>query len=340
MNRKRRHNVKERGLVRMLVVLILCALTACQGNNSGAEGEGKETKTPLVETGELVAVRSKALITPYLRRWGNLRVTWVEEHGKEVQAGDSVILLDPVDITRYILERETQLESEQASLDKMLINQANRDSETESTIRSDEATYELRKLELESSRFESERTRKIKELEFEQATIALRISRRRLEINKIVNENDIKIQQIRVEQIKKDIQMAWEAVPMLTVRTPIDGILQLDRRRGGQLIKVGDEVWRGNRMAMVPDLSQMKVRTFVNENDFLRVHKGQKVIVRLDALPEVPFEAEVSSMGLFCHPRDYNNPRQKGFDVELKLLVSDERLKTGMTVSCEFLEDE
>jgi hypothetical protein len=134
--------------------------------------------------------------------------------------------------------------------------------------------------------------------------------------------------------------MAWEAVPMLTVRTPIDGILQLDRRRGGQLIKVGDEVWRGNRMAMVPDLSQMKVRTFVNENDFLRVHKGQKVIVRLDALPEVPFEAEVSSMGLFCHPRDYNNPRQKGFDVELKLLVSDERLKTGMTVSCEFLEDE
>lgn len=82
MNRKRRHNVKERGLVRMLVVLILCALTACQGNNSGAEDEGKVTKTPLVETGELVAVRSKALITPYLRRWGNLRVTWVEEHGK------------------------------------------------------------------------------------------------------------------------------------------------------------------------------------------------------------------------------------------------------------------
>ena len=113
--------------------------------------------------------------------------------------------------------------------------------------------------------------------------------------------------------------MAWDAVPMLTVRTPIDGILQLDRRRGGQLIKVGDEVWRGNRLAMVPDLSQMKVRTFVNENDFLRVHKGQKVIVR---------------------PRDYNNPRQKGFYVELRLLVSDERLKTGMTVSCEFLEDE
>ncbi|MBO5741252.1 MAG: HlyD family efflux transporter periplasmic adaptor subunit [Bacteroidaceae bacterium] len=340
MNRRRLYNVKKIGLLGLLVALILCTQTACQGNNPREEGEEKTAKTPLVETGELVAVRSKALLTPDLRRWGNLRVTWVEEHGKEVLAGDSVIQLDPADITKYILERETQLESAQASLDKMLINQANRDSETESTIRSDEATYELRKLELESSRFESERTRKIKGLEFEQATIALRISRLRLEINKIVNENDIKIQKIKVEQIKKDIEMAWEAVPMLTVRTPVDGILQLERRRGGQLIKVGDEVWRGNRMAMVPELKHMKVRTFVNENDFLRVHKGQKVIVRLDALPEVPFEAEVSSMGLFCHPRDYNNPRQKGFDVELKLLVSDERLKTGMTVSCEFLEDE
>lgn len=340
MSRTRRHNAKTGALAWLPMALMMCALTACQGGAPSEEGEGKAEKTPLVETGELVAVRSKALITPYLRRWGNLRVTWVEEHGKEVQAGDSVIQLDPTDITRYILDRETQLESQQASLDKMLINQANRDSETESTIRSDEATYELRKLELESSRFESERIRKIKELEFEQATIALKISRRRLEINQIVNENDIKIQRIRVEQIKKDIQMAWEAVPMLTLRTPIDGILQLERRRGGQLIKEGDEAWRGNRLAMVPDLTNMKVRTFVNENDFLRVHKGQKVIVRLDALPEVPFEAEVSSMGLFCHPRDYNNPRQKGFDVELNLLVSDERLKTGMTVSCEFLEDE
>ena len=72
----------------------------------------------------------------------------------------------------------------------------------------------------------------------------------------------------------------------------------------------------------------------------LRIKEGDKVIVRLDALPEVPFEGYISHIGLFCYAKDYSKPRQKSFDVEVRLLVSDERLKPGMTVSCEFLEDE
>ena len=92
-------------------------------------------------------------------------------------------------------------------------------------------------------------------------------------------------------------------------------------------------------MGYVPDLTWMKVETCINENDFLRINVGTKVLVRLDALPEVAFEGEVSRIGRFCHPRDYNNPRQKVFDVEVRLLVSDERLKPGMTVSCQYLEE-
>jgi hypothetical protein len=92
-------------------------------------------------------------------------------------------------------------------------------------------------------------------------------------------------------------------------------------------------------MASVPDLTWMRVETQINENDFLRIKKGDKVLVRLDALPEVAFDGEISNIGLFCHAKDRNKPRQKVFDVEVKLLVSDERLKPGMTVSCEFIEE-
>ena len=157
-------------------------------------------------------------------------------------------------------------------------------------------------------------------------------------VNRVFNENDLKIQQIRVDQIKKDIQNAYEILPQLTVRSTIPGIFQITRNwRSGQLLQVGDEVWRGNAMASVPDLTWMKVETQINENDFLRIKEGDKVLVRLDALPEVAFEGYISTIGLFCHAKDPNKPRQKAFDVEVRLLVSDERLKPGMTVSCEFL---
>lgn len=325
------------------ILKYLCAvplLVSCNGGILGGGNADEPKATPLVETGELSAVQTKAFVLPRFGRFGSFRIIGIEEHGKHIQPGDSVIQLDPADVTKYIVDRETALESQLASLEKMLVNQENRDSEAESTIKSELATYELRKLTLEAAQFESERTRKIKELEFQQATIQLNLAKRKLELNAIINENDLKIQQIRVDHIKQDIQDAYNIIPQLTIRSSIPGIFQITRnRRSRQLNKVGDEINNGNVMASVPDLTWMKVETQINENDFLRIKEGDKVIVRLDALPEVPFEGYISHIGLFCYAKDYSKPRQKSFDVEVRLLVSDERLKPGMTVSCEFLPE-
>ena len=321
-------------------LLALPLLLACQGNTLDTVQEDKPEKRTIVETGELSAVSTKAFVLPRFGRFGSFRIIGLAEHGKVVHVGDSVIQLDPADVTKYIVDRETALESQLASLEKMLVNQDNRDSEAESTIKSEMATYELRRLSYEAAQFESERTKRIKELELQQANIQLSLAKRRLELNAIINENDLKIQQIRVNQIKKDIQNAYDIIPQLTIRSTTPGIFQINRNRHSrQLLQIGDQVWRGNTMASVPDLTWMRVETQINENDFLRISEGDKVLVRLDALPEVPFEGYVSSIGLFCHPKDPNNPRHKVFDVEVRLLVSDERLKPGMTVSCEYLPD-
>lgn len=323
-----------------IYLLLMPLLISCKGGIFSGEKDSDKKQRTIVETGELSAVRTKAFVMPQFGRFGSFRIIGLAEHGKVIHEGDSVIQLDPADVTKYIVDRETSLESQLASLEKMLVNQENRDSEAESTIKSELATYELRKLTYEAAKFESERTKRIKELEFQQATIQLNLAKRRLELNSIINDNDLKIQQIRVEQIKKDIQDAYDIIPQLTIRSSIPGIFQITRnRRTGQLLKIGDEAYRGNTMASVPDLTWMKVETQINENDFLRIKKGDKVIVRLDALPEVAFEGEISNIGLFCHAKDRNKPRHKVFDVEVRLLVSDERLKPGMTVSCEFIEE-
>ena len=319
-------------------LLLAPFLVACEGGILGGHKASEQEQHTIIETGELSAVRTKAFVLPRFGRFGSFRIIGLAEHGMVIHEGDSVIQLDPADVTKYIVDRETALESQLASLEKMLVNQSNRDSEAESTIKSELATYELRKLTYEAAQFESERTKRIRELEFQQATIQLNLAKRRLELNAIINENDLKIQQIRVDQIKQDIQDAYDIIPQLTIRSTIPGIFQISRnRRSGQLLKIGDEVFRGNTMASVPDLTWMKVETQINENDFLRIHEGDKVLVRLDALPDVAFEGEISDIGLFCYPKDWNKPRQKTFDVEVRLLVSDERLKPGMTVSCEFI---
>lgn len=324
-------------------LLLLLALAACLVSCGKGTGHGKnhssDAGSTLIETGELAAVTSKAFVMERLgQRWHDARISELAEHGQAVHAGDVVIQLDPSNITRYITDREKDLETQRGALEKLIANQSNAQAQRELAIRSEEAAYELSKLSMQSVRFESERQQRIRELQFRQATLNLERARRNREYNAIINENDLKIQQIRVGLIEKDIQRAYDLLPQLNLKTPIDGIFQIERKRRWQpeLLTVGDEVSQGTTIARVPDLKWMKVNTYIHENDFLRVHVGEPVTIRLDALPGTEFPGEVTSIGRLCHPRDWDNPQVKIFDVEVKLLVSDERLKPGMTVSCEY----
>ena len=69
------------------------------------------------------------------------------------------------------------------------------------------------------------------------------------------------------------------------------------------------------------------------ENDISKIKPGLKVIVRLDALPSVPFHGKISSIGKVCIERD----DKKIFPTEVVISESDLRLKPGMTVSCEYI---
>jgi multidrug resistance efflux pump len=292
----------------------------------------------LIETGTLEAINNKLFILPrYSMYWWEMRLIGILEHGKMVNEGDSIIQIDPSEVNKSILERETNLETQLANLEKMLVTQSNQISDIESKIRSETAAFNLKKIELEASIFETERLRAIKQLEYKQAEITLAKETRKLDLAKIINANETKIQKIRIRQLEDDLEYFFRILPELTVRSTVAGVFQRGRNlRTGQPLMTGDMAITGYSMGNVPELKWMKVNTFINENDFLKLHVGQKVIVRLDALPEIVFNGEVAYIGKLCRLKEQNS-KQKGFDAEVKMLEPDERLKPGMTVSCEFL---
>jgi multidrug resistance efflux pump len=270
---------------------------------------------------------------------GNLRIIGIVENGTIVNEGDSVIQLDHSDVNRLILDRETNLETQMANLEKLRVTQSNQIGDMESRIKSETASFNLKKIALESSRFDTERQRTISQLEFKQAEILFAKEKRKLELAKIINVNDIKIQMTRIRQMEDDLKQFKQILPQLTVRSTAAGVFQRGRNPAsaiGQPFMVGDYAYTGYSIGIVPEFKWMKVRTFINETDFLKLQIGQKVNVRLDALPEVKFNGEVAYISKLCLPREQNS-KQKGFEVEVKMLEPDERLKPGMTVSCEFL---
>ena len=323
-----------------IILITHFLLSSCDGVLSFDKAERTTDGTTIIETGELAAINSVSFVIPrYGRRWGEMKIIGLLNHGSIVNKGDSVAQLDPADINKYIIDRESSLETQLAALEKLYIEQENKRQENESRIRNELASFDLKKIELEATRFESDRAQEIKKLEFEQATINLEKEKRVLELSEKINESNLRIQEIRVEQIKKDIEEAKSIIPLLTLRTPVSGVFQIaTERRGGSrsIYKIGDNIYAGNNLANVPELEFMKVYTQVNEADFLKISIDQKVAVRLDALPKVVFDGKVTYIGKLCREKERNS-RQKVFDVEVEILKPDDRLKPGMTVSCEFL---
>jgi len=329
-----------KGIKRLILLMVSSGVVfqfSCCKNADQADITDKHQYRKIIETGELAAIDSRSFIMPrYGMLWHQMKVIGLLKHGSIVKAGDSIIQLDATEIKKYIIERESQLETQMAVFEKLQVNLDNKIQDLDSKLKNELASFDLKKLELESSRFESDRIRKIKSLEFDQAKIQLAKVKRQLVLNKTIDDYEMKIEKIRVKLLKDEIKNAYDILPKLTIRTPISGIFQIGiNRQTREMIKVGDDIYQGNNLGNVPDLKWMKVITFISENDFLKIKQGQKVLIRLDALPKVSFEGKVQYIGKLCHPKD-DKSRQKVFDVEVSILKPDERLKPGMTVSCEF----
>jgi multidrug efflux pump subunit AcrA (membrane-fusion protein) len=210
--------------------------------------------------------------------------------------------------------------------------------ELRATLRSEQATYDLKKLEVERGQFESENKRKINELEFRQSTIRLNRAKRQLERKPLLNGYDYKVQKIKIIQGESGLADAREVLNRMVIISPADGMFQVGQTRWEwppKDLKVGDRVGSGSLIARLPDISHMKVRTSVNETDISKINLGMKVLVRLDALPEVPFHGVISEIGRACIVNQEN--KEKVFKVVVVIGESDLRLKPGMTVSCEYI---
>lgn len=323
----------------LLLAIVAAIISSCGGSKDGKTviqfGDFQQTVT---ETGELAAISVKSFMMPrYGRNWYEMKLATIIDHGEKVAPGDTLMQFDPAVIQKYILEAEARLENQYASLEKTVVQIANTKSDLNSQLRSELAAFELKELQMGQIEFESDKSKRMKELEFEQSKIRLNKVKKNIELYETISEKDLMIQKISVQRTVEQIQEAYDVLPKLTIVTPIGGIFQVGyNRRNGETLKVGDEIYYNSKLGNVPDLEWMKVKTYINEADILKVEEGQQVNVRLDALPDVVFLGKVTMVSKLCHPIQWDS-RQKVFDVEINLEVSDERLKPGMTVSCEYI---
>lgn len=331
---KRKIFIKE---LSFLLLIFLLIIASCQSSSESKytvmRGEFIESVT---ETGELEAIRASSVIMPRIsHRYGwSFKLVGLVDHGSIVAKGDSVAALDPGSIYKYIIQQEEQLENAQAKAEKQRVEADNRRRDLEVQLKNEEAAWNLKKLEMERMQFESEMKKKVKELEFQKANLKLEKVKKKLKVNPLLEKYERRINELEIMQRQADIENALEVLQNMVLFSPGNGYFQINyNRRGGQNYKLGDEVYMGAMIASIPDVSEMKVKSYINETDIRKVKEGMKVMIRLDALPDISFEGKLNEISRICTDLD----KQKVFTAEINILDNDERLKPGMSVSCEYV---
>jgi HlyD family secretion protein len=330
--------IPDRNSRMAILIAVLCLLSiSCNKQQKSKYSVMKGSfRQSIIETGELQAVNASYLTMPRINFiYGyRFKIIGLAEHGRNVHKGDSVIIVDPSSVQKFIIEKGESLENEIAATNKLRAQITNNIQDLKSQLRNEQASYDIKKLGKEGSGFEAAGIRRVIELEFRQAEIKLKKIQRNLERKPKLDSIDLHIQQIKVTQKENELKAAQETLTRMVVTSPLDGIFVVEENwNTGQMIRVGEEVYIGEPVAKIPDIRSMKVKGFVMENDIGRIKEGLKVIVRLDALPAVSFHGVINSLGRVCIDRD----DKKVFPVEVMISESDLRLKPGMTVSCEYI---
>ncbi len=274
--------------------------------------------------GTLKAVDAYLLGPPGVREIWNYQISFLAPEGEEVPAGAPVLSFDASQLEKRLLELRAASDSAEKEIQKKELDVLVRRRADE--LRLAEATAKLEKARLQLDRpseLAAERATKELELNRELAEReAAYLEERRRALDE-ADESDLQNLFEQRDRARSRVRELEESIARMTLLAPREGTVVHVADRSGQKKRVGDSVWRQEKVLAVPDLRRMFAEGHVDEFDAGKVEDGQKVELRLDAYPEVPFTGRIASIGKTIQAVYWNSPL-RGLEVEIALDETDE----------------
>jgi HlyD family secretion protein len=334
---------KARKVVNLWLLVLMAALPmACHKEKVKEVPLGKVVRgtfyIDVYEEGEIEAIRSTNASSPSISwRYGNMKLTQIVKDGKEVKTGDTLIVFDPSEIKKGVVEAESRLQMSEAEMVKLQAQQESDLEDLKADYESSRISQEISKIKFESAGYEANIKKKEIQLNLEKANIALKRAKEQID-NKIkIQKEETKQKKLSMDQDKAQLAEANETLKKLFVVSPASGIAIVGKNWStGNKYQVGEQCWPGMPLIQLPDLTALKATVKVNEVDISKISKGLKVEIKPDAFSSSKFTGTVTSVANLAINKD-NKSKVKVFPVEIKINETNDKLLPGLTVSCRII---
>jgi multidrug efflux pump subunit AcrA (membrane-fusion protein) len=287
--------------------------------------------------GELGAARSMQLAAPL--DVSDLQIVWLAPTGSQVKAGEVVIRFDPSHTQQDLKEKTAA----QASLEQAV-------AQARITAEQDKLDLAKARYEMEKARLEASKQTIVSVIQGQESAIDLRTAEEKVKVQEATNalhkesdEAKIASQKRLRDQAQMDVSLLERRLIQMQVKSPLNGVVTyLPNYTQGwmnsQPYKIGDHVYAGAALAEVPDLSTLQMEGKIDEDDRGRIAVGDDVLVHVDAFPEKPLNAKLTSISPLTEQSFTEWPPTRNFKGYALIQQPDPRMRPGMNAGADIIE--
>ncbi|WP_299789441.1 HlyD family efflux transporter periplasmic adaptor subunit [uncultured Shewanella sp.] len=304
--------VKINSLAKAVSIFGLLWLTAC--SQQAADGvltmdvQRSDFNVEIPAVGELEASQSTAVTVPSGLR-GPQSLAWILDNFTPVKAGDVVARMDPTRES-YRLKME-QFDFDRLDFDSRI--QTERDRTISQTLSSGtEVTSEEKAL---AERYFSEDERVYTKIEIidqmrNQDYLVAKMHYFDWGLDKHGSQAQAEQELIKLKQKghAAKINRFENNLNQMEITAPHDGLFVYQAGWDGAFPVVGDMMWSGFPIGLLPDTSVMQAKLYVQESEAAGLSIGKKATVYLDAYPDRPFTGEVTQLDALAKPKEKDSP--------------------------------
>ena len=125
--------------------------------------------------------------------------------------------------------------------------------------------------------------------------------------NRQASSSGFTTQESKIAKVRADLERAQRALAALQVKAPSDGVVSIlpnyrasSPMGAAQEFRAGDRAWPGASVLELPDLSSVHLAARLDESDRGRLQQGQRATIRVDAIPDHDYQAEVTDLSVLA----------------------------------------
>ena len=259
---------------------------------------------PLHVDGDIYAQRSVAISPPAVDGLWQMTLTQMAGDGDAVKKGDMLAVFDAGDVIKNLTTKQGQLGEKLRMQEQLKLDVADR--AREAALVTAQARAEMEK----AQRKANQPKEYIARVDYQKLVIARVKAERKMALavqhERVAAEERAAEQRMAdadVSQLDGEVRKLQASRASLTITAPRNGVvLHQDNWSGGK-IDVGSQIWRGQSVAQMPDLSTLAVRAALPERELSRVSPGQRVRVVIVGGGDRSMRGRIAEVGGTVHSK-------------------------------------